>query len=909
MPVKTAKGKSIFNRSVLVAVILAIVSICITTVISFAVSYSILLDKTKYIGEMLTDVAVEKTKTYLGDIADILNLAIKNEEFDNLFSSKSASSFDHIKARKDYEQYLKHLILIYDNIDALFVADGSMGVSATNNVLLTTDQYYLSPEFYRSVLHKVDDGMTEQFYLDKRSYRGLDSISIVCPIRMPFGDDLRGCIVAVLSQKFANDLQFAGDSIYLVDQLGTTASITDKALGSTRGDIRFENKLNFEGWTLINSFSYMHIRGEFEKSLGMFALSTTGLLLLLVGITLTLGRWAILPLREMARQIGSLKGMQPLQSLKLPGKRRISFKAKLAMLYFLVVTIPVLLITGAFYWKSSDIIEQKVGYVFEYNTSLLSQQINFIFQTYQRSTIEVAIDSAVQKWLSTDQPQDARSIYQGSVNQLVLYKQMQNKGIMNVSLYDAGKDLVYSAFYADHFVAKADVTHDLQVMRGDLSKPLWKAVNENYFNQSTYRIGMHVRGMGNDSKTGLLLGYILLDFNRADIRQAVSRFIQEKDIKVWLLDETGRDVLDLAGSDPDHRQIQEQTPRDSSSATQNELVIRQKLSVPDWELVIVYPINEYFNENALLFYSSLAVLAGLLLISLIVTYNFSALVSRGVSVLIGAVRAVRHGNLAARFTPGMGDEIEEVGRSFNDMLDKLNATQEEKLQSERHARKSELKAKEYELNLLQAQINPHFLYNTLRTAQYMVTLGDPRAERMIELLIEFFQSGVEKGDKLISLREEIQYIGVYMEIQRIRFSNRYSIVFDVPEDLLDNAVLKLTLQPIVENALYHGFDTKMEPGDITITGRCVEGRLCLQVRDNGLGMTEKKLNELRRRLSELILGQGIGIINVHERIQLHFGQEYGIEVESELHHGTIVTIWLPILQLDGRVPVSSDWIS
>ena len=900
-----AKARSIYNKTVLYAVILAAVSVCVTTAISFAVSYNILLDKTRTIGEMLTGVAVEKTKTYLGDIADIINLAIKNEQFDSLFTGERVSSFALIKARKDYEQYLKHLILIYDNIDALFISDGAEGVSATNNVLLATDQFYLSGDFYGSVRKKTEAGMTGQFYLDKRSYRGVEAIAIVCPIREPFSSGLKGCVVAVLSQKFTNDLQFAGDSIYLTDQMGTVASISDKAPETAAGDFRFENKLNFEGWTLVNSFSQMHIRGEFENSLGLFSLLTAGTLLLLAGLTLAMVRWAVLPIRNMARQIRSLKGQQPFHRLSLPEKRRVGFKVKLMLLYFLVVTIPVLIITGAFYWKSSEIIKQKVGYVFEYNTSLLSQQLNFIFQTYQRSTIEIAIDSSVQKWLSTDRPTENRSIYQSSVNQLVLYKQMQNKGIMNVSLYDAGNSLVYSAFYADHFAARSDVAGDLTVMRADLSKPLWKAVNENYFNQSTYRIGMHMRGMGSDSKTGRLLGYILLDFNRSDIRQAVSRFIQEKDIKVWLLDETGHDVLDLYGVQPDEAE-QPANPADGSPAAQKELVIRQKLGAPGWELMIVYPINEYFNENALLFYSNLGVLAGLLLVSLLGTYNFSALVSRGVSALIGAVRAVRHGDLAVRFSAGTGDEIEEVGHSFNDMLDRLNTTLEEKLLSERHAREAELKAKEYELNLLQAQINPHFLYNTLRTAQYMVMLGDPRAERMIELLIEFFQAGVEKGDKLIPLREEIKYIGVYMELQRIRFSNRYSITFDVPEELMGNAVLKLTLQPIVENALYHGFDTQAGPGEITVTGRIDGGKLCLRVSDNGLGMTVERLMELRRRLSDMILGQGIGVINVHERIQLHFGREYGVEVDSELHRGTVVTIWLPDTKYEDRVPVSAD---
>ena len=888
--------RSIYSKIILNAIFLAVFSIVLATVVSFVVSYSIISDKMLFISKMLTDVAVEKSKTYLGEIADIINLSIKNENFEDIFLRKDSSTFEEIKSRKDYEQYLKHLILSYDNIDALIIINDSGSVSAANTVRQTY-QTYLQPAFYESVRQKVDGGMTGQFYLDKFDDQGSLGISIVCPIIKPFGNELRGCVVAMLSRKFATDLQFAGDNIYLVDQLGTNAAIVNKApLPDLQNDVEFTNKLNFEGWTLVNSFSQISIRGEFEKSLLLFAGLTAALMFLLLILVLVLGKWAVHPIRDMERQIKRFGGEDLQQRFPLPAKHRIKFKTKLLAVYFVIVTLPVVLITGAFYVRSTDIIETKVGYVFEYNARLLSQQLDFIFRQYQRATIEIAIDNSVQRWLSTDDPAKNRAIYHSQINQLILYKQMQSKGIMNVSLYDPETDLVYSAFYADHFVAKSPVKADLVVMRSDLSKPLWKAVNENYFNQSTYRIGMHVRGMGSDSKTGQLLGYIMLDFDRNDIRQVVNRFIQERNILVSLVDKDGREVLDLLKGDEGDRIQSLLAETGVAGSAASERVISQKLTVPGWNLLIAFPMNEYFNENILLFYSSLAELVGLLLLSLLFTFNFSKILSRGISHLLDVVRAVHQGDLDVRFAARTGDEIEEVGRSFNDMLDKLNTTINDQMRSEMMAKDAGLKAKEYELNLLQAQINPHFLYNTLRTAQYMVMLHDARAERMIELLIDFFKTGIDQGGKLIRLAEEIDYIKTYMEIQQIRFSNRYQITFDVPDELLDSAILKLSLQPIVENAIYHGFDAFDGIGVISISASVVDNRLCLKVCDNGLGMMPDKLAELRQRLDEMLVGQGIGIINVHERIRLHFGENYGITVDSERNKGTVVTIWLPFDQ-------------
>lgn len=894
------REKSLFRRTAFYGILLAGIAVLLTSILSFTVSFKIITDKMHLISKTLTDVAVDKTNTYLGDIAGIINLSIRNMRDENIFESPDFSSYEGIKARNDYEQYLQHLILHYDRIDALVVLSQTSCVYAVNTLHKSYLQY-TRPPFLESVQKKVANGLKGQFFLDKYEDGDYRGISIVCPVYNQDDGSLKGCVVAVLNERFSSDLQFAGDNIFLTDALGNNAAIVNKT-GSQplhTGDVEFTNPLTFEGWSLINTFTQFSIRNEFQRSLLSFTLLLVAIAILILSLALFLSRRLVKPLNDIARQLKEYRSRNRMLRLEFPQKHKFRFKAKLMLFYGVVVTIPIIAVTAAFYFKSVDIIEKKVGYVFEYNTDLLTEQLDFVIRGYYGTAIELASDETVQKWMSMDDPLSASRQYQNEISQLVLYKQMQKKGVLNVSFYDEDTKLLYSSIYAGDFVAKPYIQDEFKRIREDYSRPLWKAVDENYFNKSAYRVGMHVRGMSKDSRTGHVLGYILLDFDRGEIQQIANRFIQDGNISVYLVDQDHQEILKLYNTQMRSNLFNSiLSQQDGTSVTKTEngrnLVIRKTIEATGWGLWVVFPINEYFNENVLLFYCSLAILVGMLLLSLLLTYNFSTVLGKGISVLLGVVRKVRQGDLSVRFSGGTGDEIEEVGRSFNDMLDQLNATLNEKILSEVKVKDAELRAKEFELSLLQAQINPHFLYNTLKTAQYMVLLGDSRAEKMIELLIDFFKTGIDRGERLIRLDEEIRYIKTYMDIQQMRYPDRYRVVFNVPEELYGYFILKLTLQPIIENAIYHGFETIDYDGEIRVEAMEADNSLRIKVTDNGLGMTHERLKEVQHAIRQGIVGKGIGVVNVHERIRLHFGESYGLELESERNRGTAVTLWMPL---------------
>jgi len=201
-----------------------------------------------------------------------------------------------------------------------------------------------------------------------------------------------------------------------------------------------------------------------------------------------------------------------------------------------------------------------------------------------------------------------------------------------------------------------------------------------------------------------------------------------------------------------------------------------------------------------------------------------------------------------------------------------------------------------EFELLQAQINPHFLYNTLDAIVWSAEAGNQKqVVKMVGSLSDFFRSSLNKGKELVSIREELSHVRSYLEIQQIRYQDILSYDIDVPQELYDNEIPKITVQPVVENALYHGIKNRRGGGKILVTGTVADMDYCIIVSDDGMGMEKERLEEIRAELSGNSKGNGkiYGLYNVNERIKLFYGEEYGISIDSEYEKGTTVTIRLP----------------
>jgi two-component system sensor histidine kinase YesM len=249
-------------------------------------------------------------------------------------------------------------------------------------------------------------------------------------------------------------------------------------------------------------------------------------------------------------------------------------------------------------------------------------------------------------------------------------------------------------------------------------------------------------------------------------------------------------------------------------------------------------------------------------------------------------------DLQALVTHGNVDEITELGMSFNIMVGRIRELLDAKVKEQENLKKAELRA-------LQAQINPHFLYNTLDTIIWMTE--SKKTDQVIEIvraLSSFFRISLSKGRDWITIGEEVERTRSYLIIQKMRYRDIVDYQIEVDEGVAGNTILSLVLQPLVENALYHGIKNKRQGGTIIVRAKQRNpAEVLLQVEDNGIGFTAEKLAQLQAELDddsdELKSERGYGIGNVNKRVKLYYGRQYGISIQSEYQAGTCATIVIP----------------
>ena len=307
-----------------------------------------------------------------------------------------------------------------------------------------------------------------------------------------------------------------------------------------------------------------------------------------------------------------------------------------------------------------------------------------------------------------------------------------------------------------------------------------------------------------------------------------------------------------------------------------------------WKLVGVTP-SAALGIDGIKFRFFVLFVADLFLFLLAMINAFiSDKISNPIKRLDGSVREIESGNLDVEIVPSGSYEVEHLGKSIKNMLGRIKVLMSDLVAEHNAKRKSEF-------DTLQSQINPHFLYNTLDIIVWMIeNENSDKAVNIVTALAKFFRISLSKGKNIITVKDEVEHVRNYLMIQNMRFKNRFEYSIDVDEKVLSYSSLKLMLQPLVENAIYHGMEFMDGDGEIDVKVFKEDDSLYFTITDNGLGMSEDMVEIL---LSKDFVpskkGSGIGVKNVNERIKLYFGSEYGLKVESEPDEGTKITIHLP----------------
>ena len=311
--------------------------------------------------------------------------------------------------------------------------------------------------------------------------------------------------------------------------------------------------------------------------------------------------------------------------------------------------------------------------------------------------------------------------------------------------------------------------------------------------------------------------------------------------------------------------------------------------VTGWTMVGVTYLDEMMSRTDRLrnlFYLMAIVLVG---VALTLSIFLTDMITMPLRRLRGTMKVVENGNFDVEVEePDTGDEISDLFRSFRNMILKIRELVEQNTAEQREKRKSEL-------NALQAQINPHFLYNTLDSIIWMAEAGDRKnVVLMTSALAKLLRKSISNRNEMVTLEEEIEYTRSYLIIQKMRYVDKLEYEMDVESAILQMEVVKLIVQPLVENAIYHGIKYKEGKGLVRIEGGFGEDQVVLRIIDNGVGMTKTQLAHVFDERETDTRRNGVGVLNVHRRIRLHYGGEYGLSFESAEGEGTTVSIHLPL---------------
>lgn len=392
-------------------------------------------------------------------------------------------------------------------------------------------------------------------------------------------------------------------------------------------------------------------------------------------------------------------------------------------------------------------------------------------------------------------------------------------------------------------------------------------------------------------------GVLLVDMSFSGIEQALKNVRPSENGYVYLVDREGeiiyhpRQQLIYSGLYGENNyataRYEDGTHMEDFRGAKRIITVKT-VGYTGWKIVGVSPMSDMTSGYAHISLFALFILLFLIFLMVYANLYVSSRIADPIKSLENSVKELEGGNWAAPIYIGGSYEIRHLGSAIQAMVGQMRRLMEDIVQEQESKRRSELDA-------LQSQINPHFLYNTLDSIVWMVENERyPEAISMVTALARLFRISLSKGKNIISVADELAHARNYMTIQKMRYKNKFEVSFDAEPDTLNLATIKLIVQPLLENAIYHGMEFMDGDGEIRVAAYLDGDDLIIDVTDNGIGIPADVcaalLTDTSRRRSK---GSGIGLRNVHERIRLYFGQPYGLVILSEPDEGTTVRIRLP----------------
>lgn len=584
---------------------------------------------------------------------------------------------------------------------------------------------------------------------------------------------------------------------------------------------------------------------------------------------------------------------------------RKTLKQKLLFSYLILIVIPLGLISIFSYGEVYRIIEENITFSirkgFEQSSNFLTYKL---YNTYGASNVFITnntFSDIVQKstdasYSFLDQVQDMYSLQQ------FLQSLQDGTNVIKVRLY-VPDNLMYSKEGNNIFSIK-DIENTIwykQLLKGDKAF-LWAP--SSYLDekdQDNSNVLSLIRVIINKNNFMDKIGFIRFDFSKSSIIDLLNDASTIKKTSTYIQNSLGNIVARSDQEIADNYKVDSKLVKQLAEGANHwvqlnsgnkELMISAKLiDNTDWYLVSVTPLDEIYNSSRSSRNNIIILVFTSGTIAYFLAYLISGSITRRLSVLSQKMNDIHEGKLITIEATSDSDEIDQLVHEYNFMVEKITDLINDKFKAGQEIKNAELKA-------LQAQINPHFLYNTLDMINwYAWENSGPEIISIVDSLAKFYKISLSKGMEVVSIKDELSHVSYYFQIQNMRFKNALNLSISVDESLMQYSILKITLQPIVENSILHGIMCKeSKSGNIRIRGALVENEIHLYIEDDGVGISEEKLKNLLAPAAENSQSSGFGVRNIDQRIKLYYGTGYGLYYTSTENKGTTVKITFPAIR-------------
>lgn len=578
---------------------------------------------------------------------------------------------------------------------------------------------------------------------------------------------------------------------------------------------------------------------------------------------------------------------QPIGNLKIRNKLFVSF--------LLLNILPLIVIGMLSYSKSSSLLQEKTN---DYTADLLSEvskNLELNIREINRVYYSIFTNQEVRSTLiAANQGTMTQVEYVSGtkrMNEILLGYVVDRDDVYGVNLYSLNNFL----FYSGEFEGKVTLSDreweliemnqgNLQWMSLESNQAVIGAISALYDPDSLKRIGYFVISLLEDSL------YAKLSSNR--FHDDGELFIIDDQMTV--ISHKNKQLIHTQPNYEYLRQIRADVAQDHYEYDIEgitNVVSYQSIGNTNWKLVSTIPLSKYSSPSIILKNWMITVIVLVSIVALILAYYLANSISKPIRRLSRMMKNVERERWDVQFVYLWHDEIGILGRNFNRLIDRIRYLINQVYQSELLKQRSQLK-------YLMFQINPHFLFNTLETINWLARIqGAPEVGMLSKKLGDLMREGI-KGKEFVTFDKELDNVKKYIFIQQYRYADKCSVHFDIAPDSLVVTVPRFIIQPIIENAMVHGLEMRIEGGSIHVKSVIEDRKLIITISDDGLGIDAHKLEEIEAALargpSEEDVEFGIGLLNVHHRIRIHYGQSYGVSIHSVSEEGTIVRLTLPI---------------